>query len=48
LNPANQIAAGKLKRAEATLAAMRKAAEPKAPRKPRKKAQAQEVTADVG
>lgn len=50
INPANQIAAGKLKRAEAMLAAMRKAAAAIERGKPRKKAQpqAQEVAADVG
>ena len=46
LNPANQIAAGKLKREQATLAAMNKASAPKAPRKPRKKVE--EVGTDVG
>jgi len=43
LNPANQIAAGKLERAQAELAAMIKAAEPAKPRKPRKKAEVSDV-----
>tara|TARA_Y100000593_G_scaffold63280_1_gene116974 strand:+ start:2524 stop:3174 length:651 start_codon:yes stop_codon:yes gene_type:complete len=42
-NPANQIAASRLKQAEERIAAMRAATEPKAARKPRKKAEAHDV-----
>jgi len=46
LNPANQIAAGKLRREEATRDQMLKASAPKTPRKPRKKPQ--EDSSNVG
>lgn len=43
VNPANQIAASRLKRAEERIASMRAAMEPKVIRKPRKKAEAPDV-----